>query len=62
VWLATSAAPSQLTLVNSSTSSQLSAQLPSSVSGGLVVWITNGNGTSNAVGLNSAEGSCISMP
>jgi hypothetical protein len=62
VWLATSGAATQLMVVSSSKTAQLSAQLPTSVSGGLIVWITNGNGISNAVGLNSAGGSCTSMP
>jgi hypothetical protein len=54
VWIATGGAPTQLTVVNSYGTTQLSAQLPSTLSGGLIAWVTNGNGTSNAVGLNAA--------
>ena len=56
VWLAsaTGYAPQQLAVVNSVGTTQMSVQVPQSAGGGMVAWVSNSHGASNAVKLNAA--------
>jgi hypothetical protein len=56
VWLAgsTAAAAVPLPIVNSVGTTQLSVQLPATLKGGVIAWVSNGYGASNSVNLNGA--------